>query len=125
MAVPVQGCRILIVEDEFMLAHELAFKLERMGATVIGPEPSIARALARIAAEPIDFAVLDVNLGAEKVFPVADRLTDMHTPFVFFTGYGHDLLPDSYRAARRCDKPVDLRELEKALACSHRAHATQ
>lgn len=64
-----QGCRILIVEDEFLLADDLAHVLDDAGATVLGPVPSVRDALELIAGEKaIDFAVLDVNLHGDMVF---------------------------------------------------------
>lgn len=114
--VDVAGYHILVVEDEYMLAEDLRTELEDAGAVVIGPEPSVSRAAARVADEQrIDFAVLDVNLGGETVFPVADALQARRVPFVFATGYEEQILGDRYPGAVRCDKPVDFRDLLRAL----------
>jgi DNA-binding response OmpR family regulator len=68
-------CRILVVEDEYLLADELALELEERGAVVLGPVPTVARALDLLTAEAaLDGAILDVNLAGEPAFPVADRL---------------------------------------------------
>ncbi|MCQ4190789.1 response regulator [Methylocystis suflitae] len=80
------GRRILIVEDEYIIAADLAQLLEGLGAKV-GPAGSVADALALIARQPaIDVALLDVTLGSEKIFPVADVLQARGVAFVFATG---------------------------------------
>lgn len=112
--------RILVVEDDYMLARDLRQELEDAGMVVIGPEPSVGRALFRIAGEArIDAAVLDVNLGDELAFPIADALIVKHIPFVFATGYEEYLVSTRYPDAVSCNKPLDvsalLRSLEKVL----------
>ncbi len=105
-----QGRRILVVEDEYILAEDLCGGLEEAGAEVIGPVATVAAALARVAAEDrIDGAVLDVNLHGVKVFPVADALRQRGTPFVFATGYVTGDLPAAYAGVRCCEKPYDAR----------------
>lgn len=99
-----------------MLAQDLRNELEDAGAVVIGPEPSVARALSRISCEArIDAAVLDVNLGDEPVFPVADALATRGVPFVFATGYGEDAIADRYPGAINCSEPLDMRALLGSL----------
>jgi CheY-like chemotaxis protein len=80
--------RILVVEDEMIAAMMLETLLADSGGIVVGPVASVGNALALIATKPIDGAVLDVNLGGEFVYPVADVLAERGTPFVFITGYG-------------------------------------
>jgi CheY-like chemotaxis protein len=97
----VSGRRILIVEDEYIIAADLAQLLEGLGVTVIGPVGSVADALALLAGEPaIDAAVLDVTLGTEKIFPVADALRARGVPFVFATGYDAWIIPPPMRTPR-------------------------
>ncbi len=111
------GCRVLLVEDEYLIAHDLCTKLEDVGAVVIGPEPSVQRALRRVVEEAaIDVAVLDINLGGEKAFPVADALNRRDVPFVFSSGYGDDMASARYPDVIKCDKPLDMRILIKHLA---------
>lgn len=109
-------CHILVVEDEFYLAQELQQDLRQVGAVVLGPEPSVERALARIAREErIDVAILDVDLGGEKVFPVADALASRSVPFLFVTGYGDMVIHSRYPHVLKFDKPTDIHHLITAL----------
>lgn len=114
--------RILVVEDEYIIAADLAASLEELGVTVIGPANSIADALNLLESEPTpDAAVLDVNLGREKVYPVADALRERGVPFVFPTGYDDWIVPDQYAGAPRCEKPIDVRALSRLLSRTTRA----
>jgi DNA-binding response OmpR family regulator len=91
---------ILIVEDESLIALDIAMTVEDEGATVVGPVGDVASALDRTNAA--DLAILDVDLCGEPVFPVADRLSEAGKPFLFHTGrqdlavlrdrYGEDIL---------------------------------
>ena len=111
-----RGRRILVVEDEYMMAEDLRYDLEEAGDQVIGPVPSVADALRLLATEmSIDAAILDVNLRGEKAYPVADVLRERTIPFVLATGYEQWALPEAYKDVPRCDKPVDLRHLARAL----------
>ena len=111
-----RGRRILVVEDEYMMAEDLRRDLEKVGAEVVGPVPSVADALRLLAREEgLDGAVLDVNLRGEKAYPVADALRQRGVPFVLATGYEQWALPEAYKEVSRCDKPVDLRHLARAL----------
>lgn len=110
------GCRVLVVEDEFMVAQEMKHGLTEAGAVVLGPEPSVELALARIGREArIDAAILDVNLGGERVFPVADALATQQVPFLFATGYEDSMVRKHYPNVTKCDKPIDPRKLVRAL----------
>jgi DNA-binding response OmpR family regulator len=83
------GKRILVVEDEALVAFELQLSLEDEGAEVIGPAQSLMTAFEAVTHEPnIDLAVLDVDLGGEDVYPVAEVLLRRRVPFVFHTGHG-------------------------------------
>jgi len=108
--------RILLVEDEYMLARDMKNELRDVGAVVLGPEGSVAQALQRVTAEPkIDAAVLDVNLGGEMSFQVADALQARRVPFVFSTGYEDTVTQDRYPGVAKCDKPLDMHALMKVL----------
>jgi DNA-binding NtrC family response regulator len=101
------GRRVLVVEDEYLLASDLAAALERESAEVIGPVPSVAQAMALIAARPdIELALLDVNLGGELVYPVADALAERGVPFLLLTGYEANAIPSRYESVPRLEKPV-------------------
>ena len=116
LASALRGRRILVVEDEYMMADDLQYDLEQAGAQVIGPVPSVADALRLLATqEAIDGAILDVNLRGEKAYPVADVLRERGIPFVLATGYEQWALPEAYKDVPRCEKPVDLRHLARML----------
>lgn len=111
-----RGCRILVVEDEFLIADELATELADAGAVVLGPAGSIDRALALIEAEGrIDGAILDVNLGGEPVFPAAERLRARGVPFLFTTGYDGSAIPERFRDVVRCEKPIGIWRITQAV----------
>jgi len=104
-----KGRRILVVEDEYLLADDLSRMLADAGAEVLGPVPSVREALVLIdAAPPIDGAVLDVNLRGEMVFPVAHSLQDRGIPFAFATGYDAWALPEQFSTSPRMDKPLKM-----------------
>jgi CheY-like chemotaxis protein len=107
---------VLLVEDEYIVAEDLAQSLQDLGAEVVGPAGSVADALALIASPPeLDGAILDLNLGNERTYPVADALRERQIPFVFATGYGTDAIPESYRDVPRCEKPVEPVALARLL----------
>ncbi|UYY57518.1 response regulator [Sphingomonas sp. S2-65] len=108
MAEPaLEGMRILVVEDEYLLADDLRDALTEAGAVVLGPVPSVGEAQALIAGEAlIDAAVLDINLRGEMVFPVADTLRARGVPFAFATGYDQWALPERFTGAPRVEKPL-------------------
>lgn len=108
--------RILLAEDDYFVMEDLRFGLRRLGATVVGPAPSVADALALVAGGGIDAAVLDVNLRGEHVYPVADALAARGIPFLFATGYSDDMIDARYGRAPVCEKPVRLRDLGRTLA---------
>ncbi|MCK1282598.1 response regulator [Bradyrhizobium sp. 44] len=106
------GRRLLVVEDEYMIAADLARALEDRGAEVIGPAGSVEDALNLVAAEQrIDGAVLDINLRGERSYPVADALRTRGVRFVFTTGYDAWAIPDAYAAVPRVEKPVNIKAL--------------
>jgi CheY-like chemotaxis protein len=110
------GRHVLVVEDEYLIADEVCHELRQAGARVLGPVPNVRDALDLIAATPgIDAALLDVNLGGETVYPVADALRLLGVPFVLCTGYDAWALPAAYRNAPRVEKPVDLGAVGAAL----------
>jgi DNA-binding response OmpR family regulator len=111
-----EGARILVVEDEMMAASMLEIVLSEAGCVVIGPAPSVGAALALVADETIDAAILDVNLGGEPVFPIADALAARRVPFIFVTGYGgHGVNGDRYATAPVVQKPYDDEVLVKMV----------
>ena len=112
------GRRILLVEDEYMIAADMHQAFERLGSVVVGPASRVEDALAMIEVDEIDCAVLDINLGGEPVWPVADALYNSGVPFVFTTGYDQSAIPELYAKVPRCEKPVNMKRLVQALLAS-------
>ncbi|MBC7831604.1 MAG: response regulator [Hyphomicrobium sp.] len=100
------GKRVLVLEDEPLIAMVLVDILEEAGCTVIGPAHDADQAAKLIAESAIDVAVLDVNLGSGHTSaPIADALRGSNTPFIFATGYGEMGLRVADRDQLRVDKP--------------------
>ena len=104
---------ILVVEDDYFIAWALVDELTSFGAHVIGPAASVEEALALLANQPTDGAILDVSLSRDKVFPVASALTDRGIPFVFATGYSE--VPPTWQHVPRYEKPVSAATAAQAL----------
>ena len=113
---PLAGLAILVAEDEYYAADDLRRELARRGATVIGPAPTLERAMALIGdAERIDGAILDVNLAGEPIYPAADLLADRGVPFLFATGYDGSAIPVRFERIVRCEKPIGPDKLGSAV----------
>jgi DNA-binding response OmpR family regulator len=110
-----RGKRVLIVEDEALVAMLIEEILEEFGCTTIGPYGTLAHALKAIRNEAFDLAVLDVNLQGEKVYPVAEELTEQHVPFLFLSGYGDGAIPPGRTAWKVCTKPFKVADLAEQL----------
>ena len=109
-------CRILVVEDEYIVALDICSELEALGVEVVGPAGTIDAAMTCVATtHALHGASLDVNVNGRYVFPVADILADRNVPFVFATGYDNALLPARYAGARQLEKPLNMAELAIAL----------
>jgi DNA-binding response OmpR family regulator len=107
--------RILVVEDEMMIAMMLEDMLTEMGHAVVGVAPNLKTALALAAAEQCDLAILDINLAGERSFPVARLLRERGLPFLFATGYGTTGLEDPFRDALTLKKPFQIEDLAQAI----------
>jgi two-component system, response regulator PdtaR len=107
--------RILVVEDEFLLACALEENLRANGAVVVGPYCNLAQASAALLHESIDLAVLDINLNGAMVYPLAEELAARGIPFLFLTGYGTLDLPAEFRSLPRVSKPYDAASLTAAI----------
>jgi CheY-like chemotaxis protein len=116
MSETLAGRRVLLVEDEAMIAMLLEDMLADLGCHVVGPAYAIAHALELAAApEAIDVAILDVNLGGRPVFEVADALRARRVPMVFSTGYGEAGLRKEDRGVPVLGKPFRSEDLAIAL----------
>lgn len=114
---PDTGLRVLVVEDQFLIAMDTEQVLVGLGCKVIGPVPTVARALALVEGESIDFAILDVNLGRERSTPVAEALRARGVPFALASGYdGTQLAEEVLRRAPHLGKPLERRLLMNVLA---------
>jgi DNA-binding response OmpR family regulator len=108
--------RILVVEDEYMLSEDVRELLEAEGVVVIGPVARVGAALALVdSGEPIDGAVLDINLQGEMVFPLAEKLLETGIPFLFATGYDAEAIPSRFAEIVRCEKPLKAEQVRRAL----------
>jgi DNA-binding response OmpR family regulator len=111
------GLRVLVVEDELLLAMDYEEALRAEGCTVLGPVGRRGRALALLERERPDAAVLDLNLAGERSTAVAEALEALRVPFVIVSGYGGGTLGEPVlRRAPRLDKPVKIQELVRMLA---------
>lgn len=109
------GLRALVVEDEGSVALLIEDMLTELGCQVAASVATLAEALTAAAAGSFDFAVLDVNLNGQLVFPVAELLRSRQLPFVFSTGYGRIAVPETFKAYEVLSKPFAIEELEQKL----------
>ena len=110
------GMQVLVVEDEPLVAMVLEDMLADFGCTLAGSAATLSEALSAIAAgAEVDAAILDVNLGGQKIFPVADLLAERGVPFVFSTGYGPADLTERYPGHPMLHKPYQPEELAQVL----------
>ena len=116
MTQPLTGRRVLVVEDESLVAMLLETILEDMECVPIGPASNVddGQRLARDT-ENLDAALLDVNVAGRQVFPVAEALKERGVPFVFSTGYGEGGLPDEWRGQLTIQKPFTEAAIRDAL----------
>lgn len=115
---------VMIVEDEYLTALNLAMEVEDQGASVTGPFSSVSQAIGILRGpEKPDVAILDIRLQNNNVFPVADLLMKNGIPFVFTTGYSKNDLPARYAQTPHFEKPFSPENcVEKALLLA-KAHA--
>jgi DNA-binding response OmpR family regulator len=110
------GITVLVVEDEFLVASLIEDMLMAAGCVVAGPIPRLSEALDAVDRGTFDAAVLDVNLGGDRVYPVADALSRRNVPFVFVTGYNAGVLPCEYAERPRLCKPFKMADLLEKLS---------
>ncbi len=107
--------RVLVVEDEYLVAMDMSAYLEAAGAQVVGPASNVNAALEALAHTELDGAILDINLRGELAYPVADALAARGIPFVFTTGYGPRTMPARFADVKRCEKPTTPEAISRAL----------
>jgi two-component SAPR family response regulator len=113
---PLAGRRVLVVEDRYIMASELADHVRKLGGEVIGPSPNVAGALKLCTDIRVDLGLLDVCLGSETVYPLAQILKDRQVPVVFLTGYDEGVIPTEWRDEPRLQKPIQFNSLSDTIA---------
>lgn len=107
--------RILVVEDEALIALDTEDMLTNAGYEVVGPVARVPDALG-LMTEPMDAALLDVSVAGTMVWPVAEALADRGVPFIFVTGFSNGLdVPERHRGVVRLDKPLRAQKVLAAL----------
>ncbi len=107
------GNRVLLVEDEILVAMMMKDILTELGFSVIGPFSRLSEAMVAAVHEDINAGIIDVNLGGEFVYPVADVLAARKIPFVFITGYGVESIDSRFEYVPIVKKPVQRQVLQK------------
>jgi CheY-like chemotaxis protein len=119
--------RVLVVEDEALIGMLIEDALEDLGHEIVGPVGSLDEALELATHEPLDFAILDVNIRGGYSYPVADVLLQRGLPMLMTTGYDASVLPDRIQEQRRLRKPFTVEQLEAEilLMCSGQKSSTR
>ena len=108
-------CRVLIVEDEAMIAMLVEDMVLDFGSEVVGPVANVNDAINLARSAELDAAILDINVSGSVIFPVADILTERGIPLIFATGYGSRGLPPRFQNSPTLPKPFSYQSLEEAL----------
>jgi len=110
------GLKILIVEDDALVALNLQDFVESLGCTVVGPAGRLAQALTVLDREEVDGAVLDINLHGEMVYPLAERLAERGIPMLFCSGYAFTAaVPEKFAHCAQVAKPCAEHTLRTAM----------
>lgn len=113
------GLKVFVVEDESLVAMQLEDMLLDLGCDLVGLAMRVGRALEMVAAAPrIDVAVLDVNIGGDKIYPVAEALRERGVPIVFATGYGRAGVEPDWQSYEILQKPYTANEVAEKLGLS-------
>ncbi|MGH6794216.1 MAG: response regulator [Methylocella sp.] len=115
--------RVLIVEDEGMVAMLLEEMLTDLGHEVVAIVGRVDRAVELAFEAAVDVAVLDVNLNGQQIYPVATALKSRGVPFVFATGYDNSGLNEEWRSVPTLQKPFQARDLERVMREVFDGHA--
>ncbi len=111
-----QGCRVLIVEDNPLIGLDIAALIRDAGCQVVGPFASASSAVQAVGEGGLDAAILGVDLNGEKAFSVAEALQLAGVPFVWLTGYSPGVVPEQFRDRPILSKPVVGRALIRQLS---------
>jgi two-component SAPR family response regulator len=106
------GERIMIVEDEALVAMGMCDLIAGLGFDVVGPFGKVTEAMAALKTGAVDAAILDINVGGEMVYPLADVLAAGGVPFVFVTGYGVESVDRRFANVRVLQKPIERQAVE-------------
>jgi CheY-like chemotaxis protein len=109
------GLRVLVVEDEFLISLMVEDMLTALGCAEVWHAGGVGEALAFLRQRRPDAAVLDVNLGGEPAYPIAEELDALKIPFVFTTGYGRQGMPDRWARRPIIQKPFTAEALRAML----------
>jgi CheY-like chemotaxis protein len=112
---PLDGKRVLVVEDNFILAMDVCHWLEAAGAKVVGPAPDAEEARELLSHQDVDGAVVDINLGQGPTYEIAHNLEERGVPFLFTTGYDRSAIPTVFGSAPRLEKPFRGADLVRAV----------
>ena len=110
------GLKILVAEDESVIAYDLMSALERFGCEVLGPVKRVEEVVSIVRASRIDGALLDVNLRGRRIFDVLPSVLARGVKVVLTSGYAETLFPSEYRSLPRLSKPFDERSLRRVCA---------
>jgi PAS domain S-box-containing protein len=113
---PGPGKRVLLVEDEMLVGMMMRDLLVSAGLDVIGPISSVSEAMTAAANVAVDAGVLDVNMGTEFIYPLADALQKKGIPFVFVTGYPAESIDSRFRGCSVLQKPIDVASLKSCMS---------
>jgi DNA-binding response OmpR family regulator len=111
-----EGARVLVIEDEYFIADDLAKALLSAGADPVGPVATVEQAERLIETQPIDAAIVDLNLRGVMAFDLARRLAAQHLPCLIVSGYSEEALPEGVIGVPRLEKPVAMDAVLRALA---------
>lgn len=110
------GRRVLIVEDQYLIACEMQAMIASLGGDPCPPAAGRIQAMALIETEPLDLAILDVDLDGHQAYSIAEELKRRDVRFLFATGYGREAIDPAYRDVILVEKPVSLAALSSAVA---------
>ena len=115
-AANIKGTRILIVEDEFLIADDLARAIRNSGGRPVGPVSTVREAEDMVRNSPVDAAIIDLNLRGEMASEFIKKLAATGRPCLIVSGYGEDAVPEGVTATSRLEKPVSPTVVIEALS---------